>query len=122
MDFTLKDLIRSGSFIIALFFFTAGATHAQSGQHSAPWGDAAKSQGGGDQGSTPPKTQESPPAQATGFLPSATPEGDSRSCAFTTPEQESLLCKAIRIFYGRDTPRGPNRDVEENISAGGAGG
>jgi hypothetical protein len=44
------------------------------------------------------------------------------SCGYTTPDQESFLCKMIRIFYGPDTPPGPNRDMDNNISAGGAGG
>lgn len=44
------------------------------------------------------------------------------SCKYATPEQEDFLCKMVRILYGPDTPRGPNRDMDDNISAGGAGG
>lgn len=39
-----------------------------------------------------------------------------------TPEPESLFRKIIRIFFGPDSPPGPNQDVDTNISAGGAGG
>lgn len=38
------------------------------------------------------------------------------------PEEEGFLDKLIRIFYGPDRPRGPDPDVDTNISAGGAGG
>ncbi len=56
----------------------------------------------------------SPPAQGS--------ESGYGSCKYATPEQEDFFCKMVRILYGPDTPRGPNRDVDENISAGGAGG
>lgn len=47
----------------------------------------------------------------------------SGSCQHATPEQESFLCKVVRILYRAESPRrGPNRDMDENISAGGAGG
>jgi hypothetical protein len=128
MKSKFKDLIQFGAFFIALVFSGMGISHAQSssGQHSTPWGDSAKNQGanqGGNQSSTPPKAENPPsPVEAVSVEARATPEGDSGSCAYSTPEDETFLCKMIRIFYGPDTPRGPNRDVEENISAGGAGG
>lgn len=56
----------------------------------------------------------SPPAQGS--------ESGYGSCKYASPEQEDFFCKMVRILYGPDTPRGPNRDVDENISAGGAGG
>ena len=49
-------------------------------------------------------------------------ESGHGSCKYATPEQEDFLCKMVRILYGPDTPRGPNRDMDENISAGGSGG
>jgi hypothetical protein len=49
-------------------------------------------------------------------------ESGSGSCKYASPEQEDFLCKMVRILYGPDTPRGPNRNMDENISAGGAGG
>jgi hypothetical protein len=128
MKSTPNGLIPLGAFFITLFFFGIGISHAQSssGQHSVPWGDAAKNQGSnqeGNQASPPPKAESPPPpAQTANSEPRSTPEGDPGSCAYSTPEDETFLCKMIRIFYGPDTPRGPNRDVDENISAGGAGG
>ena len=129
MNPTLKGSIRFAAIVLASVFFAPGISQAQSnsGQHSTPWGDAAKKQGsnqGDNQASAPPKAPEPPPAQVTSFVPSATatPEGDPGSCSYSTPQDETFLCKMIRIFYGPDTPRGPNRDVEENVSAGGAGG
>ena len=128
MKFTFNSLTSIGAFFIALFFLGSGIAHAQSnsGQHSAPWGDAAKKQGasqGNNQTNTAPKAENPPPpAQTASFEPSATSERDPGSCAYSTPEDETFLCKMIRIFYGPDMPRGPNRDVEENLSAGGAGG
>lgn len=38
------------------------------------------------------------------------------------PEPRSLFHKIIKIFFGRNSLPGPNRDVDTNISAGGAGG
>jgi hypothetical protein len=129
MKSTFNDLIRFGVFFIALVFSGAGISHAQSGsgQHTTPWGDAAKKNQvpdrGGNQPSTPPKAENPPQAVETAKVEARPdPEGDSGSCAYSTPEDETFLCKMIRIFYGPDTPRGPNRDVDENISAGGAGG
>lgn len=49
-------------------------------------------------------------------------ESGSGSCKYASPEQEDFLCKMVRILYGPDTPRGPNREMDENISVGGAGG
>ena len=38
----------------------------------------------------------------------------SGSCQHATPEQESFLCKVVRILYRAESPRGPNRDMDEN--------
>lgn len=43
-------------------------------------------------------------------------------CRHWSPDQEDFLCMVGRILFGSDKPLGPNRDVDENISAGGAGG
>jgi hypothetical protein len=134
MKSIFRGLMPFSTFFIALVFSGAGISHAQSStaQHSVPWGDAAKNQGAGqgdNQASTPPKAESTPPkaespssAQTASVEPNVTPEGDAGSCAYSTPQDETFLCKLIRIFYKADTPRGPNRDVEENVSAGGAGG
>jgi hypothetical protein len=37
-------------------------------------------------------------------------------------EGDSPLRRFIKLFYGPDRPPGPDRDVDTNISAGGAGG
>ncbi|HVW65556.1 MAG TPA: hypothetical protein VHB01_11125 [Nitrosospira sp.] len=127
MKFTFNGLTAIGAFFITLFFLGGDIAHAQSnsGQHSAPWGDAAKKQRASpeaNQPNTPSKAESPPPAQTARVEPSATSERDSGSCAYSTPDDETFLCKMIRIFYGPDTPRGPNPDVEQNLSAGGAGG
>ena len=44
------------------------------------------------------------------------------SCEEVAPVREGFLKKLLRILSGPDTPRGPNTDVDTNISAGGAGG
>lgn len=44
------------------------------------------------------------------------------SCRHSSDEEEDFLCKLVRIFWGTDRPYGPNRDMDDNISAGGAGG
>ncbi len=57
-----------------------------------------------------PSTGWSPPSNSFGW------------CRHWSPDQEDFLCKVGRILFGSDKPLGPNRDVDENISAGGAGG
>ena len=44
------------------------------------------------------------------------------SCEEVAPMKEGFLKRLLRILSGPDTPRGPNTDVDTNISAGGAGG
>ena len=80
-------------------------------QLSQRWGDGATGQ------------KDLPPDQANSSSSSSSVEQapGSGSCRYATPEQESFFCKMRRIFYGRDSS-GPNRDVDSNISAGGAGG
>ena len=43
-------------------------------------------------------------------------------CQPHTGEEESLWRRVIRWFCGPGSPHGPDRDVDTNISAGGAGG
>ncbi len=93
---------RSVVFASFMIFGLMNVSHAQTRstpeQSPTTWGDTAASQSGWSS------------AQQSG------------SCGFATPDQETFLCKIIRIFYGPDTPPGPNRDMDNNISAGGAGG
>ncbi|WON72512.1 hypothetical protein [Nitrosospira sp. Is2] len=56
-------------------------------------------------------------SSSSGWLPS---QGYG-SCRHSAPDQEDFFCTLGRILFG-STPSGPNRDVDENISAGGAGG
>lgn len=120
-----------------MIFGVMNASHAQTGamaqfgapasaqggsivaQLSSRWGDAATGQR-----DSPPESGNAVPAQGTpdqASSPSVEQVPVSSSCRYATSEQESFFCKMRRIFYGRDTS-GPNRDVDQNISAGGAGG
>ena len=57
-------------------------------------------------------------SSSSGWLP---PSQGYGSCRHSAPDQEDFLCTLGRILFG-STPSGPNRDMDENISAGGAGG
>ncbi|KIO50410.1 hypothetical protein [Nitrosospira sp. NpAV] len=92
-------------------------------QLSQRWGDAATGQkdlppesaGAASTPGTPDRLNSSSNGASVDQAPGA------GSCRYATPEQESFFCKMRRIFYGRDSS-GPNRDMDSNISAGGAGG
>lgn len=127
---TLKSSAIRSVILASIILGAASVADAQTPageQGGAPisgqsWGDAAK-----DQGNAPPPHRNSAsaqdtPDQANSSSGWSSAERKSGSCRYSTPDQESFLCKLIRIFYGPDTPRGPNRDMDENISAGGAGG
>ena len=123
--------IRSAFFATVAILCMAGAAHAETGatgsSNTAPagktvsadskqpsgWGDASAYQGNS-------YTKESSPSGETtaGWQPAGQGTG---SCRHSHPDQEDFLCKLIRIFYGPDSS-GPNRDMDNNISAGGAGG
>ena len=47
---------------------------------------------------------------------------EQAATSWTTPPNESLFEKILRVLYRRNTPPGPNTDVDTNISAGGAAG
>ena len=124
-----RSLILAG----ALIFGTVGLSQAQTGAtaHGGAYliAQAGSSDGQPASGWKDPVTgQEAAPAQA-GAGQADPSEGwssagqTSSSCRHANPEQESFLCKVVRILYRAETPRrGPNRDMDENISAGGAGG
>lgn len=57
-------------------------------------------------------------SSSSGWLPPGKSYG---SCRHAASDQEDLLCTLGRILFGSN-PSGPNRDMDENISAGGAGG
>ncbi|MBN9132976.1 MAG: hypothetical protein J0H48_06340 [Nitrosospira multiformis] len=78
--------------------------------------------GESDKASVEPQQADQANAAEGWEAPAQGSESGSGSCKYASPEQEDFLCKMVRILYGPDTPRGPNRDMDENISAGGAGG
>lgn len=69
-------------------------------------------------GSSAPKSAPSGQTDSSGW--SSSKEGHS-GCG-SNPDEEDFLCKLARIFWGPDTPSGPNQDMDSNITAGGAGG
>lgn len=98
-------------------------------------------QGGGVAGQPPPVQEDAASGQGSSLLkndgttpgqgtpnqsvsPSVSLPSDQEAGLGEDPpaEQKSLFHKIIKIFFGRDSPPGPNRDVDTNISAGGAGG
>lgn len=148
-SFILKNSTRSLIFAGTLIFGTMGVSHAQTGmaaqgganllpqagsgaeQPTSGWKDPLTGQAPAPEDNTAAATPAAPaqaaPAQAA---PAQTDSSSgwssagqtSGSCQHATPEQESFLCKVVRILYRAETPRGPNRDMDENVSAGGAGG
>ena len=78
--------------------------------------------GESDKASVAPQQTDQANAAEGWEAPAQGSESGSGSCKYASPEQEDFLCKMVRILYGPDTPRGPNREMDENISAGGAGG
>lgn len=126
----LKNSAARSVMLASIILGVAGLSYAQTGaaeQAGAStakqgWGDAkgqsAPSQNGSSTQGTPDQTGSPSGWSSAGQVP----RSGSESCRYSTPEEETFLCKLIRIFYGPDTPRGPNPDVEDNISAGGAGG
>ncbi|WP_074705253.1 hypothetical protein [Nitrosospira multiformis] len=78
--------------------------------------------GESDKTSVAPQPTDQANATEGWEAPAQGSESGSGSCKYASPEQEDFLCKMVRILYGPDTPRGPNREMDENISVGGAGG
>ncbi|MEO6824140.1 MAG: hypothetical protein ABI167_05330 [Nitrosospira sp.] len=112
-----RSMVFASLMICSMVNMSHGQTGSTEGQHSSGWGDTPPSQRDSPPRNSSPANQTSSPS--SGPAPAAQGSG---SCKYSTPEQESFLCALIRIFYGADTPRGPNRDVDENIGIGGAAG
>ena len=118
-----RSMVFASLMICSMINMSHGQTGSAGGQHSSGWGDTPPSQR-----DSPPRNSSPAPAQGpsnqAGSPSSGTASTGQRSgsCKYSTPEQESFLCALIRIFYGADSPRGPNRDVDENIGTGGAAG
>ena len=96
---TARSVVFASFMILGMMNVSdAQQTSSTTEQASAGWGNTAPGQPGWSSAQQP------------------------ESCRYTTPDQETFLCKIIRIFYGPDTTSRPNRDMDHNISAGGAGG
>jgi len=133
-----RSLIIAGALILG----TVGISHAQTAQTDmaaqrgahllAQAGSGAEQPASGWNDpvtgrAAAPEVNTAAPAQAAPSQTDPSPGWSSGgqtsgSCQHATPEQESFLCKVVRILYRAETPRGPNRDMDENVSAGGAGG
>ena len=118
----------------------ASSSHAQTGavqqgnplvseQGGSLAGHSSSGQDGGktDQRNPQSKSEGSSalqdaPSQPDSLSGNACTDQQSASCEEVAPVKEGFLKKLLRILYGRDTPSGPNPDVDTNISAGGAGG
>jgi hypothetical protein len=118
-----------------LIFAAAGMSHAQSGTAGQDSASTAETRGSktaqsgrgdspGDQENTPQKKDGDAPSQGRPDASSneECAEQEADACEQPAPQQESFLRRIIKLFYGPDTRREPNLDVDTNISAGGAGG
>ena len=118
---------------------TAVQSGAQSGRTAQPsppqansagekgksgWNEAAQDRGSWLSrifGSSAPASPASPgSSKETGAGWSS--QGSENSGCISSAGEEDFLCKLARLFWGPDTPRGPNQDMDSNITAGGAGG
>ncbi|SCY35406.1 hypothetical protein SAMN05216420_10534 [Nitrosospira sp. Nl5] len=125
---TLKSFAARSVILASIILGAVSVAHAQT-RAGEQGGAPVSGQGQGDaaKGNAPPQDRSSAsapdtPDQANSSSGWSSEGRKSGSCRYSTPDQESFLCKVIRIFYGPDTPPGPNKDMDENISAGGAGG
>jgi hypothetical protein len=75
-------------------------------------------------GSSTPASNPTPASNASGKTDTAgwSSQGSENSGCISSTGEEDFLCKLARLFWGPDTPRGPNQDMDSNITAGGAGG
>lgn len=148
-SFILKNpAARSLIIAVILILGTVGISHAQTtqtdmaaqggahllaqagssaGQPASGWKDPVTGQATTPEGNTAAPAQAAPAQAASSQTDSssgwsAAGQQTSDSCQHATPEQESFLCKVVRILYRAESPRGPNRDMDENVSVGGAGG
>ncbi|SEL17226.1 hypothetical protein [Nitrosovibrio tenuis] len=101
----------------------AAQTSSAAGQPAAGWSETAPDRGNwfsrifGSSASGPARSDQA----GSGGTWSSARQGYS-TCRDAASGQEDFLCKLGRILWGPDTPRGPNRDMDDNVAAGGAGG
>lgn len=136
-----NSAIRSVVLLAGIVMYTvANVSHAQTGatghdiapvpgQDGSVTGQPSPRQQGTtpSAGGSPPKNGNAASGQGTSDQTDASPvppsaKQESGPGGHSTPKQESFLRKIIRIFSGPDSSSGPNRDVDTNISAGGAAG
>ncbi len=118
----------------------AGSAQANSaaGQRTSGWNENAPDRGSwlsrifgsSASGTAAPASEAPTPASASGAAGSGQTDASGWSssgqgtggCRQSSTGEEDFLCKLARILWGPDTPQGPNRDMDDNITAGGAGG
>lgn len=132
----IRPAVLAGIMMYAL----ASVSHAQTGatghdiapipeQDGPAAGQSSPGQQGAtsDRGDSPSKNDNAASGQGTSDQTDDSPvpspaKQESGLDGHAPPQQESFLRKIVRILFGRDSSSGPNRDVDTNISAGGAGG
>jgi hypothetical protein len=128
----LKHHGISAIFAGLLIAGSAGLTHAESGANTpaasgekqAPSGwNKTETSGGGWLssifGGSADDSASDKTASSSGW---SSPRDGSGTCKHSSDGEEDFVCKLVRIFWGTDRPYGPNRDMDDNIAAGGAGG
>ena len=132
----------AASFLIIMIVAIANNAHAQTGsagtaadpaegsaveQPKSGWNEAAQDRGSWLSrifGRSTPASPPSPASPASGKTDAAgwSSQGSENSGCISSTGEEDFLCKLARLFWGPDTPQGPNQDMDSNITAGGAGG
>jgi len=139
----LRGSGAAASFLIIMIVAIANNAHAQTGsagqgggtaaappagsvveQPKSGWNEAAQDRGSWLSRIFGRSTPASPASPASGKTDTAgwSSQGSENNGCGTSSGEEDFLCKLARLFWGPDTPQGPNRDMDSNITAGGAGG
>ncbi|SEP04929.1 hypothetical protein [Nitrosovibrio sp. Nv6] len=127
-------IARSWILACTIFFGIAAASPVQgdnagkdTGSMPARPGSAAGAQPGqgndtaGQKATAPEDGSSSPSQGAPDQTGSSSASRESGTCRQPIPDQEGFFRKVIGLLFAPDSC-GPNRDVDTNISAGGAGG
>ena len=96
-------------------------------QPKSSWNETAQDRGSWLSrifGGSTPAPNPAPASNPSGKTDAAgwSSQGSENSGCISSTGEEDFLCKLARLFWGPDTPRGPNQDMDSNITAGGAGG
>lgn len=138
----LRGSGAAASFLIIMIVAIANNAHAQTGsagqggetaaappagsaveQPKSGWNEATQDRGSWLSrifGRSTPASPASPASNKETAAGWSSQGSENSGCASSTGE-EDFLCKLARLFWGPDT-RGPNQDMDSNITAGGAGG